>query len=217
MMPRPLGRIVEHDPASLAYAIEAAPVHALKTVLHQRHVPIFDQGNLGSCTGNAAAGCMATGPWNHATSETDAVRLYERATHLDHAPGVYPPDDTGSSGLAVMKAVRELGWITAYHHCFSLAAVLTALQTTPVIAGINWYEGFDKPKANGRVEIAGSVRGGHEVCLVGVDVTASTVRAANSWGASWADHGYFVMSFDTLTRLLAEKGDATVPILTTGD
>lgn len=207
-----LGRIVEHDPASKAFAVVPAEVVHLATVLHKRHVPIFDQGELGSCTGNAAAGCMATGQWHHVTSETVAVSLYQRATHLDSVAGSYPPDDTGSSGLAVMKAVRELGWITSYRHCFSLAAVLTALQSTPVIAGINWYSSMDQPRPNGLVGLSGDLRGGHEICLVGVDITARKVRAANSWGAGWGLHGYFDMSFDTLDALLHQHGDVTVPI-----
>lgn len=205
-----LGRHVEHDPRSRAFAFET--VAPIATVLHARHVPIFDQQSLGSCTGNAAAGCMGTGPWTHTTSETDAVSLYERATHLDRIAGTYPPSDTGSSGLAVMKAVKERGWITAYRHCFSLHSVLAALQTTPVIAGISWYEGFDHPDVHGFGKISGGVRGGHEICLVGVDATAKTVRAANSWGTGWGDSGFFSFSWDDFDRLLHEYGDCTVPV-----
>lgn len=205
-----LGRHVEHDERSRAFAYtSAAPI---QNVLHARHVPIFDQGDLGSCTGNAAAGCMATGPWKIRTSERTAVQLYERATQIDAIAGAYPPDDTGSSGLAVMKAVSERGWVNAYHHAFGMHAALTALQQTPVIAGINWYEGFDRPDPHGRVAIAGAVRGGHEICLLGVDIVAKTVRAANSWGASWADHGYFTFSWADFDRLLHEQGDVTVPV-----
>jgi len=206
-----LGRHVEHDERSRAFAVAAAAA-PLKSVLHLRHVPIFDQGDLGSCTGNAAAGCMATGPWKIRTSEKTAVQLYERATQLDSIAGAYPPDDTGSSGLAVMKAVRERGWITGYHHAFSMHAALIALQHTPVIVGVNWYEGFDRPDAHGLLSIAGSVRGGHEPYLLGCDVDAHTVRGANSWGPDWADHGYFEWTWDVFDRLLHEQGDVTVPV-----
>lgn len=206
-----LGRHVEHDPASRAFAIAQA-TEQLRTVSHRRHVPIFDQGDLGSCTGNAAAGAMGTGPWTHTTDEQVAIYFYERATHLDRIKGVYPPDDTGSSGLAVMKAVREQGWISSYRHCFSLHAVLTALQATPVVAGINWYESFDRPGLDGRVHVTGDVRGGHELCLTGVDIEAGTIRAANSWGAGWGDHGYLTFVFADFDRLLHEHGDVTVPV-----
>lgn len=154
---------------------------------------------------------MATGPWTHQTTETDAVGLYERATHLDRIPGTYPPDDTGSSGLAVMKAVKERGWIGSYHHAFSFRAVLAALQTTPVIAGVNWYTGFDHPQPDGLVRLTGTVRGGHEVCLVGCDLDTQTLRAVNSWGTGYGDHGYFTWTFADFRRLLGEKGDVTIP------
>lgn len=206
-----LGRLVEHDPRSKAFPADVTGV-VIHDVLHQRHVPVFDQGDLGSCTGNAAAGCMASGPWTHKTTEKDAVTLYERATHLDGIAGVYPPNDTGSSGLAVMKAVRENQWIGAYHHCFSLHACLAALQTTPVIAGVNWYEGFDHPAPDGTVRIAGGVRGGHEVCLLGVDVEHNLIRAVNSWGSSWGDKGFFSWTWADFDRLLHEHGDVTVPV-----
>lgn len=206
-----LGRVVEHDDRSRNFTVTAVPVVA--SVLHSRHVPVFDQGDLGSCTGNAAAGCMATGPWHHRCTERTAVLLYERATVLDSFPGSYPPDDTGSSGLAVMKAVQARHWITAYHHAFSFNDVLAALQTTPVIAGVNWYEGFDQPDPAGNVRIAGQVRGGHEVCVVGCDVDAQTIRAVNSWSAGWGDHGYFTWTYADFERLLSEQGDVTVPVL----
>jgi len=181
-------------------------------------VPIFDQGSLGSCTGNAAVGAVGTWPLIEAIpvnqqsglNEAEAVHIYSIATTLDTSPGSYPPDDTGSDGVSVAKACKSAGLISGYTHCFSLAAVQAALQTTPVIIGINWYSGFDNPNAAGFVKVSGSVRGGHEVCLVAIDVVAKTVTAANSWGASWGAAGYFTFSWADLERLLSEQGDATV-------
>src|SRR5690349_3550882 len=57
-----LGRHVNHDPRSRRFPVRTAPV-PLRTVEHERHVGVFQQGDLGSCTGNAALGCMATGPF----------------------------------------------------------------------------------------------------------------------------------------------------------
>jgi hypothetical protein len=55
-----LGRHVQHDPRSLRYAHGVLPKTAIKTVDWTRRAPIFDQGQLGSCTGNAAAGLLGT-------------------------------------------------------------------------------------------------------------------------------------------------------------
>lgn len=210
--PRPLGRRVEHDPRSRGFPFLARQAGPLRTVYHTRHVPIFDQGSVGSCTGNAAGGCMATGPWHHRCTERTAIRLYSRATALDAFDGTYPPDDTGSSGLAVFKAVQEKRWIKSYQHAFSFDDVLIALQTTPVIAGVDWYEGFDHPDSAGLVHISGQVRGGHEVCLVGADVDKRQIRATNSWGPSFGDRGFFSWTFDGFATILAASGDVTIPI-----
>lgn len=206
-----LGRVVEHDPRSLAYSAERSP--QLVTTLHQRIAPILDQGQLGSCTGNAMAGLLGTQPFAGIlpVNEALAVRLYEAATRLDNVPGHYPPDDTGSSGLAVAKAAQRLGLIKSYRHAFGLAHALGALVIAPVIIGINWYDSFDAPGAGGLIAISpnAQVRGGHEVELIGLDVTAGTVRGCNSWGTAWGDQGQFTMTWRTFDQLLHEHGDVT--------
>jgi C1A family cysteine protease len=188
----------------------------LETTLHKRVVPIFDQGNIGSCTGNACAGALGTQPntiGNHFDEEV-ALRLYCEATRLDWHWGHYPPTDTGSSGLAVAKAAKEAGYVRRYNHAFGLDQALRALVLAPVITGVSWYEGFDHPDSDGLVRISGSVRGGHEFCVVGLDVEKKTVRAANSWGTGWGDEGFFEFSWDDWGRLLDERGDVTQLVAT---
>ena len=84
----------------------------------------------------------------------------------------------------------------------------------PVIFRITWWSSFDKPSSTGYVSIkrGAYVRGGHEVVAVGIDVSAKRVWFYNSWGASWGLKGRFCLSWATLTRLLSEQGDCTVPI-----
>lgn len=210
-----LGRHIIHDDRSRAFA---SPEHAKlpDRAMHNRRVPIFDQGQIGSCTGNALAGALCTDPLyitGRDLTETDALTLYERATHVDRVPGVYPPTDTGSSGLGVCKAAKQLGLISAYHHAFSWAAVLSALAAGPVIAGFGWYDSFDRPAAHGLITISphAQVRGGHETCWIGYDSTTGLIRGTNSWGAGWGDHGYYTLPYTDAQRLLAERGDVTVP------
>lgn len=205
-----LGRHVRHDPRSWNFQAPRAP--KVVTKLHKRHGTPFNQGDLGSCTGNAAAGLLMTDPLferGRKLTEEDAVKLYSQATHNDRLKGVYPPEDTGSSGLAVMKAAKQLGFITAYDHAFGLQHALEALVLAPVITGVNWYSGFDDPDSDGMVGISGHVRGGHEFEVVGLDAEAHTVRACNSWGPDWGDHGFFQFSWETWDRLLHEQGDVT--------
>lgn len=208
---KPLGRHLNHDPRSRAYAAPATdPVFS---ALHKRRVPIYDQGNLGSCTGNALAGALSTAPFRHQFREATAVRIYSAATKIDPFEGQYPPDDNGSDGLSVCKVAQTKGWITGYQHAFNINAALAALSRGPVICGIDWLEGLDTPDSSGLVRYVGSSRGGHELEFLGIDIVARQVRFAQSWGPDWGDHGYGVMSWSDFELALANQGDCTIPIL----
>jgi hypothetical protein len=205
-----LGRHVEHDEASRAFPAARAP--ELVTRLHVRHGGVYDQGDLGSCTGNAMAGLLMTEPFwrkGRKLAEPDAIHLYEWATRLDAIPGAYPPDDTGSSGLAVAKAARQAGLIASYRHAFGLDHALAALVLAPVIVGVGWYEGFDRPGPHGLLTIAGDERGAHELELNHIDVERRLVGGFQSWGPAWGDRGRFCWTWDTFGRLLDEQGDVT--------
>jgi len=208
---RRLGRNVLHDPRS--WEFPAPMASALKAVEHQRLVPIFDQGDLGSCTGNAAVGCVSTSPFGLLGNEGLAIDVYSEATRIDGVAGVYPPNDTGSSGLAVMKALKKRGVIRGYGHTFALSSLLRALVRGPGILGMNWLSGCDEPDSAGVVRYEGELRGGHEVELVGLDPAKRLVKLANSWGPSWGRGGFFFLSFDDLGRVLADRGDAIFPTL----
>lgn len=228
----PLGRHVEHDDRSRQFAFQLPgklASAALQPVRHQRFVPVLDQGNLGSCTGNAAEGAAGTGavyqaipaalaarpsPSDATGDEDQAVSLYSAATHLDGIPGQYKPDDTGSTGIAAAKAMVRAGLIAGYQHTFTLVDALAALQLVPLMLGINWYDSFDQPDANGLVTITSgaSVRGGHEPMADELVPDQQLVGFTNSWSASWGLQGRFYMSFTDLDRLLGEQGDVTVPV-----
>src|SRR5262249_46003954 len=182
-----LGRHVEHDPHSWSFSAGTA---AVKTVTHKRHSKAFDQGDLGSCTGNAMAGVLMTEPFwvrGRTLTEDDAVALYKLATRLDNVRGKYPPDDTGSSGIGVMKAALRKKYITGSAHTFSLNHLLGSLSLRPGFLGINWYDSFDDPRPDGecRLTAGARIRGGHEVQLFGLDARKKRVWCYNSWGPTW--------------------------------
>lgn len=217
----PLGRNIRRDSRDAAYLHQRAGV-TLATTLWPRNIPILDQGDAGSCTGNAETGALGTGPlWDalaagargKLTEKGMALPLYSAAETID-GDGPYPPNDNGSTGQSVCQAAKNMGLISGYTHCVTLADVLDALMAGPVIVGVNWYDSFDTPSAAGLVTIArgAQVRGGHEFLLRGIDVAARTVSADNSWGTSWGISGSFMLGWDTLTRLLAEEGDGTVSV-----
>ena len=216
-----LGRNIEHDERSRAFAFRAAPAIELKSVRHTRNIPVLDQGSLGSCTGNAGIGACGTDPlYGTLTSlvtdfsEDAAVALYSDATKIDEWAGEYPPEDTGSSGLAIAKILLARGWISQYQHTFTFEDMLAALQQGPVLFGTYWYNNFFSPDEKGFITKAANdtVAGGHEIVCDEVNVEQEYVGFTNSWGEGWGDNGRFYTSFALLKELLAEEGDVVVPI-----
>lgn len=221
-----LGRHIRHDPRSRRFAYPSDDLALLRSVRHDRHIPALDQGTVGSCTGHAAEHALACTPLlepipaghtgrptgDPARDGEQATALYSAATRLDEWDGQWPPDDTGSSGLAVAKACHRAGLISGYQHAFGLEAALTALASRPVIAGIGWYDSFDEPDQDGLISVtdAAGLRGGHEICLDELDVERRLVGFTNSWGPGWGLDGRAYMPWDTFGRLLAEQGDVTV-------
>jgi len=209
----PLGRNVNHDPRSRSFPAPRATTR--KPVLHKRNGAILDQGNLGSCTGNAMAQALNMVPLHtpgtRYLTETDAVALYSRATELDNAQGTYPPDDTGSDGLSVCKAAQEKRLITSYSWAFGFDHALDALQLAPVLIGIPWHEAMFTPDSRGFVHPDGAVAGGHEIVLFGDD-TKDTLTFLNSWGSGWGKRGRFFMNYADFKALLADQGDCAVPV-----
>lgn len=219
--PHPLGRHVNHDARSKAYPHRAAPRRALKSVRHERHVPVFDQGSLGSCTGNAAIGCLATGRFFRTVDEMDhpnvrtldqaaAVWVYSAATRIDPFRGEHPPEDTGSDGLSVARVLHQAGAIAGYRHAFSLADTLDALQDGPLITGTVWLNDMFRPNSDGIVRPTGSEQGGHEYLVDEYDGARGLVGFTNSWGPNWGQGGRFYMQAEDFGTLLSRQGDVTV-------
>lgn len=211
-----LGRLVEHDPRSRDYAARTATTP--RSVLWGHHAPILDQGDLGSCTGNALAQLINADPFaasrpNGYLTEDDAVKLYELATTLDNVSGTYPPQDTGSTGLAVAKAGVRLGYFASYAHAFGFDHFAAALQLQPVIVGTAWTADMFTPDELGTVRPTGDVAGGHEYLALGIDYASGMLTFLNSWGDQWGVGGRFYMRFNDFAALLAQQGDVTAPAL----
>lgn len=221
------------------WAFDSRNLHYLATreatytdVRHPRHIPIYDQGQTGACTGNAIGGACASGPlWNALSQilqqtmldrgENLADEFYGEATVLDPFPGTYnwqnPSDpnsqDTGSDGTSACKAAKNDGYISGYKHALSLSTALGSLERQPVISGMNWYESMFTPNSKGIISISpgSGVAGGHELCFDEIVVEEKLVGFQQSWG-EWGIDGRGYMSWDTWARLLSENGDVNVPM-----
>jgi hypothetical protein len=214
-----LGRHVFHDSQSrkfdLAIAVGANP--PTEAIRWGRRGPVFDQGDLGCCTAAAALGLMMTEPFMYSDYQQiftmDDVRaFYTAETRLDGIRGVWPPTDTGSTGLAAMKVLKRRGTITGYAHAFSPRVALAALVRGPIAVGTIWLSSMFEP-INGRIYLdpASGVAGGHEYVVDGWDPRTKRVHMTNSWGTGWGKDGGATLEYADFAWLLGQRGDAVQP------
>lgn len=195
-------------------------------VTHERFSPITDQGNVGSATGHAGAGLMGTHPLSSSVDEAAqynydyAVALYSGATRRDTLAGSYPPNDTGSSCIAVAKELYARSSIGGYLTGATVEALLEMLQTSPVMIGSVWLSYMDRPTAAGFVRVTGSVMGGHAyVCRAyepGATLDDGVLTCSNCWGSAWGPlGGEFKLRIRDLRTLIA-RGIEMVGVVPTG-
>lgn len=209
-----LKRLVHHDSKSKEYQFDTTGIQLVST-RHTRHIPILDQGNVGSCTGNAGIGALGTDPFPqtpngiYSFDESGAQKLYSDAESLD-GDGPFPPNDNGSSGLSIAKVLKAKGLISGYQHNFTLQNTLLALVKYPLLIGSYWFTGMDSLDTDGRAHPNGTIRGGHEYLADEIDVENGKVWFDNSWGEGWGIRGRFYLTWEDLAFLLNQRGDSTV-------
>jgi hypothetical protein len=172
---------------------------------------------IGCCTG--VDQCVKGNMWGNRVKGVvldldDAVRIYSRATQFDPWPGSYPPQDTGSSGLAACKASQEFGLITRYEWIFTGPdGVYAALRAgRPVGVGARWDNNMFQPDpTTGLVRLGGGLGGGHQWTVDGYRRRYDAFTGLCWWG-HWGlnGKGRFLIRRTDLAELLADDGDAHV-------
>jgi hypothetical protein len=220
MRPGGLGRIPNPDTslATLIYPVteKAGYKTSLRTYRYWWEGGAWlDQGQFGTCVGNAFAHRIADNP----VPEVGIDETYARQLYLD-ASG----DTTyqrGTSGLAACRVLKTRGTISQYHWVSSPDELVnTVLELGSVCFGVNWLYSMFSPKleyGNSYIKVTESsgLAGGHELLLNGINLHPAAgppfYRLKNSWGTTWGHGGTARIACADLDSLIFEQnGDAVL-------
>lgn len=196
------GRLVAIDRRDYALA----PLAATRTSrLYRDDYWRGDQGQTPHCVGYSAAHLLAAAP---CVQWVDPAGIYQIAQHYDEWPG---EDYEGTSVRAAFKVLKMLGYIEAYGFAASVAmARAYVLEHGPIVLGIPWLTGMDKPDKDGTIHASGRTLGGHAILCSGY--RSKHFRLLNSWGPGWGDRGHAWLPEDDLRILLDMDGEACTPV-----
>lgn len=211
------------DIRDYAYGAVHAPKAAAplppKVSLRDRMPPVFDQGQLGSCTGNALAAALGFIHQGFIASRLFIYygeRVIEHDTKADngaqirdgvkvlHKTGAPPESDWPYDIAKFAKRPVHKAYTDAHQHKISSYSRLTAADYRtcladgfPFVIGFTVYDNFESAETakTGIVTMpSGQVLGGHAVCVIGYDrngPAADCYEVRNSWGSDWGDGGNF--------------------------
>lgn len=214
-----------HDPCSRLFAAYDAPVPKAaagelpKTQrLWSPPVGPLNQGSEGACVGAACATLVNTGgpdvlPASPQLTMDAARDWYRVAQALDQHPG---NSYVGTSGLGGAKVGKERGYWSGYRWCFSVAELAAAVVALgPAVVCIPWHAGMYRLGANEPLRVAGPRVGGHALAVIGWQLHPAwgwCFVVLNSWGYGWGDAGRALVPVDVMAALLAQNGEAFVPV-----
>jgi hypothetical protein len=179
---------------------------------------VLDQGQEGACVGFSISHELRAKPKVvEGVSNATAFALYALAKTLDPWPG---EDYEGTSVLAGVKAAKQAGYYSEYRWATNVDDLAAAVSRKgPAVLGIDWYDGmYDPTWRSGDlggwwIKREGEVVGGHAILARGYSVTRQAFRLHNSWGPGWGYNGMAWISRDDVKYLLADGGEAVIPVV----
>lgn len=206
-----LGRQPAFDERSRAFGILAIEDRAPRSYTWAPQKLVLDQGPDGACVGFSWAAELGARPVVIPTDDDDGMSLYVAAQGIDRQEGRYW--DVGASVLAGAKAVKAYGKMDSYRWAFGADQLAVAVSWQgPCVIGIPWHQAMFKPDPQGFIHPDGNVVGGHAILVPGYSVKLRRFRLRQSWGPGWGRGGDCYLAFDDMAALLADGGDACVPV-----
>jgi hypothetical protein len=211
---------------SLRFKAKALGPIPSKVDLRNEMPPVYDQGDLGSCTANAVAALVQYKLPTYMGSRLFAYynsRVIEYSVTTDAGATVYD----AVKSVATYGLCKETSWpyisnkfnVKAPETCYTEALKCKAitydqiLQTSeslksclaanyPIAVGIVVYSSFESIPSNGIVPMPNTTReeclGGHCVVCCGYDDDRQMWIIRNSWGTDWGDQGYCYLPYQYL-------------------
>lgn len=208
--------------------------------LRPKDCPIFDQGQLGSCTANGLAGLLG---FLNPGAVYSRLFIYGNERQME---GTFN-EDSGAEIHDGIKTLINQGccfeslWpydiskfalepsqdcynqaksniITDYFNLETFDDVLNCLASGfPVVFGIQIHESFESAIASSGIipnpDNNDDIIGGHCMKLVGYDDSKKQLIVANSWGLNWGDKGYCYISYDYFQREASDMWKITADSL----
>ena len=197
--------------------------------LQSKCPPVYDQGQLGSCTANAIAAAVEYGHkprfmpsrlfiyYNErvieGTVDSDSGAQLRDGIKSVATKGVCPETDCpyriadfkdkpSAKAYAAAAKTKATQYLRIARDLDQMKGCLAS--GFPFVFGFTVYEYFESPQ----VAKTGIVRlpttgdtaiSGHAVMAIGYDDKTETFRVRNSWGSKWGQRGYFTMPYEYLT------------------
>lgn len=191
--------------------------------------PIYDQGQLGSCTANAIAAAIEFEQRKKFVPSRLFIYYNERAMEGTIKSDAGAQIRDGIKSVATLGAPPEKDWpyqiakfeekppapafkdakkdlVTLYQRLIQDLNTMKGCLASgyPFVFGFTVYDSFEGAQVakTGVVSMPASdekVVGGHAVMAVGYDDKSREFLVRNSWGADWGLKGYFKMPYAYLT------------------
>jgi hypothetical protein len=209
-----LDRIVSWDERSRNYPIRSLVSMKKPRSYTWRCNAWHDQGQEGACVGFGMAHELAARPAEVKQTDASMARvLYWEAQKIDPWDGgSYPgasPFYEGTSVLAGVKVVQELGYMESYRWAFGIEDLILGVgYNGPAVLGINWYEGMYNTDSDGYIHPTGNKVGGHCLLCRSISIKKQHFILRNSWGKGWGINGDCYISINDMKKLLEEDGEA---------